>query len=76
MEERHHKQRAVPGSQLVRGYNVLQAGCQVGMRQGDSFWLGCRACRRSLQCECRNGFAAPYKAVAASKLWQPAGWLP
>ena len=60
MEEGHHKQRAVPGSQLVGGHNVLQAGCQVGMRQGDALWLGCRACRRSLQCESQSALAAPY----------------
>ena len=60
MEEGHHKQRAVSGSQLVRGNDVVQAGCQVGMRQGDALWLGCCACRRTLQCEAQNAFAGPH----------------
>ena len=60
MEEGHHEQRAVPVSQLIGGYNVLQAGCQVGVRQGDALRFGCRACRRSLQWVSQNAFAAPY----------------
>ena len=70
MEEGHHKQRAVPGSQLVGGHNVLQAGCQVGMRQGNALWFGCRACRRSVQCQSRRLrlLARMYKAVAACRL--------
>ena len=33
MEERHYKERSVPLCELICCSDVVQAGCQVGMRQ-------------------------------------------